>query len=223
MPVTCVQGSGRLDGDFIDGRLNTSSAEKPANPLGLYHRKETRMLIARLCSWCGRSLPPKECKDPCSGKLTHPVTHTICAECFEKAMDDILSTSAKPIKQQIIEQENDYDTDSNFTGKRHRMRFMHFRHKPLRRNHSVAGHGVRQSDARMWVAGKQVEVAPTAQRLLSNRLRVPYSYLSRCPAELQARNLNYWIEQERQQRGDLLLPLRCQSSEGGVHRSLLPP
>jgi hypothetical protein len=53
---------------------------------------------------------------------------------------------------------------------------------------------------RMWVAGKQVEVAPTAQRLLSNRLRVPYSYLSRCPAELQARNLNYWIEQERQQR-----------------------
>ena len=52
----------------------------------------------------------------------------------------------------------------------------------------------------MWVAGKQVEVAPSAQRLLSNRLRVPYSYLSRCPSELQARNLNYWIEQERQQR-----------------------
>jgi hypothetical protein len=39
----------------------------------------------------------------------------------------------------------------------------------------------------MWVAGKQVEVAPSAQRLLSNRLRVPYSYLSRCPAELQAK------------------------------------
>jgi hypothetical protein len=35
---------------------------------------------------------------------------------------------------------------------------------------------------------------------LSNRLRVPYSYLSRCPAELQAKNLNYWIEQERGQR-----------------------
>jgi hypothetical protein len=44
------------------------------------------------------------------------------------------------------------------------------------------------------------EVAPSAQRLLSNRLRVPYSYLSRCPEELQARNLNYWIEQERQRR-----------------------
>ena len=53
---------------------------------------------------------------------------------------------------------------------------------------------------RMWVSGKQIEVAPSAQRLLSNRLRVPYSYLSRCPAELQARNLNYWIEQERRNR-----------------------
>ena len=52
----------------------------------------------------------------------------------------------------------------------------------------------------MWVADKQIEVAPSAQRLLSNRLRVPYSYLSRCPEELQARNLNYWIEQERQRR-----------------------
>lgn len=52
----------------------------------------------------------------------------------------------------------------------------------------------------MWIAGKQIEVAPTAQRLLSKRLRVPYSYLSRCPVELQARNLNFWIEQESQQR-----------------------
>jgi hypothetical protein len=52
----------------------------------------------------------------------------------------------------------------------------------------------------MWVSGKQVKVAPTAQRLLSNRLRVPYSYLSRCPEDLQARNLNYWIEEERRHR-----------------------
>jgi hypothetical protein len=59
----------------------------------------------------------------------------------------------------------------------------------------------------MWVAGKQIEVAPSAQRLLSNRLRVPYSYLSRCPEELQARNLNYWIEKERQQRETFLLSI----------------
>ena len=52
----------------------------------------------------------------------------------------------------------------------------------------------------MWISGKQVDVAPTAQRLLSNRLRVPYSYLSRCPEDLQAPNLNFWIEQERRRR-----------------------
>jgi hypothetical protein len=52
------------------------------------------MLIARICSWCGRSLPPKECKDPCAGKLVNPVTHTICEECFYKAMDDISSAPA---------------------------------------------------------------------------------------------------------------------------------
>lgn len=52
----------------------------------------------------------------------------------------------------------------------------------------------------MWVSGKQVEILPSAQKLLANRLRVPFSYLNRCPAELQARNLNYWIQQEAQQR-----------------------
>ena len=52
----------------------------------------------------------------------------------------------------------------------------------------------------MWVSGRRVEILPSAQKLISNRLRVPHSYLSRCPAELQARNLNYWIEQERSQR-----------------------
>ena len=52
----------------------------------------------------------------------------------------------------------------------------------------------------MWVSGKQVDVAQSAQRLLSNRLRVPYSYLARCTDDLQAHNLNFWIEQEAQTR-----------------------
>jgi hypothetical protein len=55
----------------------------------------------------------------------------------------------------------------------------------------------------MWIAGKQVGVLTSAQRLFANRLRVPYSYLSRCPAELQARNLNYWIQEEREKRETL--------------------
>ena len=52
----------------------------------------------------------------------------------------------------------------------------------------------------MRISGKDIEVLPSAQRLLANRLRVPYSYLSRCPAELQAQNLNYWIQEEAKKR-----------------------
>ena len=52
----------------------------------------------------------------------------------------------------------------------------------------------------MWIGGVGVEVLPQAQRLLANRLRTPFSYLDRCPPELQAQNLNYWLEQERKER-----------------------
>ena len=52
----------------------------------------------------------------------------------------------------------------------------------------------------MRISGKKIEVLPSAQRLLANRLRVPYSYLSRCPADLQAENLNYWIRKEAKKR-----------------------
>jgi hypothetical protein len=52
----------------------------------------------------------------------------------------------------------------------------------------------------MWIGGVGVEVLPQAQRLLSNRLRVPFTYLDRCPADLQAENLNHWLNEERKQR-----------------------
>lgn len=52
----------------------------------------------------------------------------------------------------------------------------------------------------MWIGSKKMEVLPSAQRLISQRLRVPHSYLSRCDQELQAKNLNYWIEKEAQNR-----------------------
>jgi hypothetical protein len=45
-----------------------------------------------------------------------------------------------------------------------------------------------------------VEVLPSAQRLFANRLRIPHSYLVRCPAELQAENLNHWIREEQEHR-----------------------
>ena len=53
---------------------------------------------------------------------------------------------------------------------------------------------------RMDIAGQPFGVLPSAQRLLANRLRVPFSYLNRCPQKLQAENLNYWIEQEARNR-----------------------
>jgi len=56
---------------------------------------------------------------------------------------------------------------------------------------------------RMDIAGQSFGVLPSAQRLLANRLRVPFSYLARCPQELQAENLNYWIEREARNRQSL--------------------
>jgi len=56
---------------------------------------------------------------------------------------------------------------------------------------------------RMQISGKEVEVLPSAQRLFANRLRVPHSYLVRCPGELQAENLNHWIREERERRETL--------------------
>ncbi len=52
----------------------------------------------------------------------------------------------------------------------------------------------------MWIGGVGVEVLPQAQRLLANRLKVPFTYLERCPADLQAENLNHWLDQERKER-----------------------
>jgi hypothetical protein len=52
----------------------------------------------------------------------------------------------------------------------------------------------------MWIGGVGVEVLPQAQRLLANRLRVPFTYLERCPTDLQAENLNHWLKEERKQR-----------------------
>ena len=51
---------------------------------------------------------------------------------------------------------------------------------------------------RMLISGKEVQVLPSAQRLFANRLRVPHSYLVRCPGDLQAENLNHWLREEKE-------------------------
>jgi hypothetical protein len=40
---------------------------------------------------------------------------------------------------------------------------------------------------------------------MSARLHVPYRYLSRCSADLQARNLNYWVEKQKDNGSDLFI------------------
>ena len=68
----------------------------------------------------------------------------------------------------------------------------------------------------MWIGGVGVEVLPQAQRLLANRLRTPFSYLERCPAQLQAENLNFWLEQERKQRETFFLRFNGQKDVRAV-------
>ena len=68
----------------------------------------------------------------------------------------------------------------------------------------------------MWIGGVGVEVLPQAQRLLSSRLRVPFSYLERCPADLQAENLNHWLKEERKQRETFFLRFNGQKDDRAV-------
>ena len=47
------------------------------------------------------------------------------------------------------------------------------------------------------LAGEAHHLRPRAQSLMATRLGIPMQYLQRCPAEVQAFNLNHWIMQER--------------------------
>jgi hypothetical protein len=41
------------------------------------------------------------------------------------------------------------------------------------------------------------KLRPIAQRSIAYRLTIPYQYLVRCPAHIQALNMNHWIEKEK--------------------------
>ena len=56
------------------------------------------MVIKRICSWCGRYLGSKECQCPPHQSIEEPISHSICPECFEKALAEIESAPAKTIK-----------------------------------------------------------------------------------------------------------------------------
>jgi hypothetical protein len=50
------------------------------------------------------------------------------------------------------------------------------------------------------IAGEPHQLRPVAQRAISNRLGIPYPYLRRCPADVQALNLNHWITHEKNEQ-----------------------
>ena len=69
-----------------------------------------------------------------------------------------------------------------------------------------------------WVkiAGEPHKMRPIAQRSISYRLGIPFYYLAKCPPEIQALNMNYWIEKEKNEE----LFFRF---DGGEVRALFTP
>ena len=59
-------------------------------------------------------------------------------------------------------------------------------------------------------SGAEYRMLPSAKRLIAHRLRLPAEYLERCPRNLQAENLNYWLER----LGDT--PLFCRFHDQSV-------
>ena len=55
-----------------------------------------------------------------------------------------------------------------------------------------------------------------ASQGMAGRLNVPYHYLSRCDADLQAQNLNYWVTKQKATASKLLLRF-----DGDVVRAVL--
>ena len=47
------------------------------------------------------------------------------------------------------------------------------------------------------IAGEPHSLRPTAKSLIASRLGIPMQYLTKCPEEVQAYNLNFWISLER--------------------------
>ena len=50
---------------------------------------------------------------------------------------------------------------------------------------------------RVNIAGESHTIRPIAQRSFCYRLGIPHHYLRKCTSDLQAENMNYWIEKEK--------------------------
>jgi hypothetical protein len=52
------------------------------------------MVIKCVCAWCGCSMPPKECESLPHQSIEEPISHSICPECFVKALAEFESITA---------------------------------------------------------------------------------------------------------------------------------
>jgi len=52
------------------------------------------MVIKCICAWCGSFLGHKECESLPHQSIEEPISHSICPECFEKALAEIQSITA---------------------------------------------------------------------------------------------------------------------------------
>ena len=52
-----------------------------------------------ICAWCGKNLGKKEAPASPDQTINDPITHTICAECFEQTLDGVMSDSAGTTKK----------------------------------------------------------------------------------------------------------------------------
>lgn len=50
------------------------------------------------------------------------------------------------------------------------------------------------------IAGEPLRLRTIAQKSMSYRLAIPFEYLKRCPQEVQAYNLNFWIKHEKNEQ-----------------------
>lgn len=59
------------------------------------------MRIGRICAWCNHILPSREYQCAPSQNCKETVNHGICADCFEKVLDEIASvqTESGPIDE----------------------------------------------------------------------------------------------------------------------------
>ena len=51
------------------------------------------------------------------------------------------------------------------------------------------------------IGSESHKLRPVAQRSIAWRLGIPFNYLRKCPPDIQALNMNYWIEKEKNEAG----------------------